>query len=175
MPSRRAGFLILDANVLIDYCAVDRTVLTLISRHVGQVFVPGTILEEVKGLDQSECDRLGLRVFEPGLDLLAAAGRRRPGLSYYDHLCLLVAKQGGWICVTNDGKLRRECRAESVPVLWGLEPMVMLVGTGHLSASEAIRVAAAIHVENPLYITTDVLKRFRRKIEVALARVSRGR
>ena len=69
--------------------------------------------------------------------MLAAAGRRRPGLSYYDHLCLLVAKQGGWTCVTNDGKFRRDCMAEKVPVLWGLEPMVELVAGGHLNAAEA--------------------------------------
>jgi hypothetical protein len=95
MAVPRQGFLILDANVLIDYCAADRTVLTLISRHVGQVHVPVELLEEVKALDEGECERLGLRVFEPELELLMMAGKRRPCLSYYDHLCLLVAKQGG--------------------------------------------------------------------------------
>ena len=108
MAALPSGFLILDANVLIDYCATDRSILTLISRHVGQIHVPVELLEEVKALDESECDRLGLHVFEPELEQLAAAGKRRPGLSYYDHLCLLVAKQGGWTCVTNDGKLRRD-------------------------------------------------------------------
>jgi predicted nucleic acid-binding protein len=159
------GFLILDANVLIDYCATERNILTLISRHVGQVHVPAELLEEVKGLDESECDRLGLRVFEPELDMLVAAGKRRPGLSYYDHLCLLVAKQGGWTCVTNDGKLRRDCAAENVPVLWGLEPMIELVASEHLSESEARRVATEIHKENRLYITAGVLKTFIQKVE----------
>ena len=92
MAALPSGFLILDANVLIDYCATDRSILTLISRHVGQIHVPVELLEEVKALDESECDRLGLHVFEPELEQLAAAGKRRPGLSYYDHLCLLVAK-----------------------------------------------------------------------------------
>ena len=174
MAALPPGFLILDANVLIDYCATDRTILTLISRHVGQIHVPVELLEEVKALDESEYDRLGLHVFEPELELLAAAGKRRPGLSYYDHLCLLVAKQGGWTCVTNDGKLRRECAAEKVPVLWGLEPMIDLVGAGFITVAEARRVALAIQKENPLYITATVIKRFGQRIEAAARRRRRG-
>jgi len=65
MAALPPGFLILDANVLIDYCATERSILTLISRHVGQIHVPVELLEEVKALDESECDRLGLHVFEP--------------------------------------------------------------------------------------------------------------
>jgi predicted nucleic acid-binding protein len=167
MAALPSGFLILDANVLIDYCATDRSILTLISRHVGQIHVPVELLEEVKALDESECDRLGLHVFEPELEQLAAAGKRRPGLSYYDHLCLLVAKLGGWTCVTNDGKLRRECAAEKVPVLGGREPMIALVWGAHLTVAEARRVALAIQVENPLYITATVIKKFAQRIEVA--------
>jgi predicted nucleic acid-binding protein len=167
MPALPPGFLILDANVLIDYCATDRSILTLISRHVGQIHVPVELLEEVNALDESECDRLGLHVFEPDLEQLAAAGKRRPGLSYYDHLCLLVAKLGGWTCVTNDGKLRRECAVEKVPVLWGLEPMIALVGAGHLTVAEAKKVALAIQKENPLYITTAVIRKFVQRIEGA--------
>jgi hypothetical protein len=40
MAAQPAGLLILDANVLIDYCAADSRILTLISRHVGQIHVP---------------------------------------------------------------------------------------------------------------------------------------
>jgi hypothetical protein len=134
---------------------------------VGEIHVPVELLEEVNGLDEGECDRLGLRVFEPELELLAAAGKRRPGLSYYDHLCLLVAKQGGWTCVTNDGKLRRDCLAEKVPALWGLEPMIDLVRSGHLTAADAKRVAATIQGVNPLYITAGVIRRFNQQIEEA--------
>jgi hypothetical protein len=143
------GFLILDANVLIDYCAADRTILTLISSHVGQVHVPVELLEEVKALDEGECERLGLRVFEPELELLMTAGKRRPGLSYYDHLCLI---------------------AENVPVLWGLEPMIDLVGSGNLTVAEAKKIAHTIQTENPLYITAAVVGRFLQKIETVARR-----
>jgi rRNA-processing protein FCF1 len=160
-------FLVLDANVLIDYCASDRSILTLISRHVGQVQVPSVLLEEVDDLDPSECDRLGLTTVELLVDLLGAAGRHRSGLSYYDHLCLLAAKQSGWVCVTNDGRLRRECKVENVPILWGLEPMIDLVRDGHLSANDARRVASAIHTSNPRFITSAIVAAFEKKIRAA--------
>lgn len=159
--------LILDANVLIDYCATDRWVLTLISKHVGQINVPSALLDEVEDLDASECDRLSIHVVEPSLELLAGAGKRRPGLSYYDHLCLLAAKEGGWICVTNDGRLRRECAVEKVTVRWGLEPMVELVSGGHMTAGQAYEVATRIHESNPRFITKDIVNRFATRIRTA--------
>jgi len=155
---------ILDSNVLIDYCEADRTVLTLAARHVGPIHVPSVLLDEVEGVDASECERLGLVVVESESSLLAAAGRRRPGLSYYDHVCLLSAKAEGWTCVTNDGRLRRECRAEKVPVWWGLELMVPLVSDRHLTAAAAAAVAQAIQAANPLYITDEILRRFAARI-----------
>jgi predicted nucleic acid-binding protein len=170
MARQPPGLLILDANVRIDYCAADSTILTLISRHLGQVHVPVELLEEVKALDASECDRLGLHVIEPENAMLAAAGKHRPGLSYYDHLCLLVAKQGGWICVTNDGRLRRECGVEGVPVLWGLEPMIALVEMGQITAAEAKKVARAVQKENPFYITEAVILRFSQRIDAVTRR-----
>jgi len=60
-------------------CDADRSVLTLASRHIGQIHVPSLLLDEVEGLDESECERLGLLVVEPEGALLAAAGRQRPG------------------------------------------------------------------------------------------------
>jgi predicted nucleic acid-binding protein len=160
MAASASSFLILDANVLIDYCAADRTVLTLVSQHVGRIHVPSVLLEEVDDLDESECGRLGLEVVQLSIDLLTLAGIRRPGLSYYDHLCLLAAKAGGWICVTNDGRMRRECGVDGVRVLWGLEPMVDLVSAGHMSAAEAEDVANRIHRANPLFITKEIVSRF---------------
>jgi predicted nucleic acid-binding protein len=160
MSGAGGRFLILDANVLIDYCAADRWVLTLISQHVGRINVPAALLDEVDDLDASECDRLGIQVVELPLELLATAGKRRPGLSYYDHLCLLAAKQGAWTCVTNDGRLRRECAVESVPVLWGLEPMLDLIARRHLTVAQAHEVAERIHASNPLYITKEIVGRF---------------
>jgi hypothetical protein len=118
----------------------------------------------VDDLDASECDRLGLQLVEPSMELLTGAGKRRAGLSYYDHLCLLAAKSAGWTCVTNDGRLRRECGVDGVSVLWGLEPMVDLVGGGHMSVEQACEVAARIQQANPLFITATIVKRFAARV-----------
>jgi hypothetical protein len=126
--------------------------------------VPSVLLDEVDGLDESECERLGLVVVEPEGALLVAAARRRSGLSYYDHVCLLAAKAGGWTCITNDGRLRRECTADKVPVWWGLELMVPLVAGRHLTIPAAMAVAEAIQTTNPLYITKEIVRRFEMRI-----------
>jgi len=157
---------VLDSNVLIDYCAADRSMLTLVSRHVGIIHVPSVLLEEIgEDLDESECERLGIVVVEPEVELLVAAGKRRPGLSYYDHVCLLAAKQNRWTCVTNDGRLRRECRSEQIPILWGLEIMFPLVADGHLTRNAARSVARAIAAANPVFITTEIIARFDARVE----------
>jgi len=173
MTTAQPVLLILDANVLIDYCGADRSILTLISDRVGRIHVPSVLLEEVDDLDESECDRLSLHLIEPSLELLTGAGKRRPGLSYYDHLCLLAAKEAGWTCVTNDGRLRRECGVEGVGVLWGLEPMVDLVADGHMTAPQAREVAERIHQANPLFITTEIVKRFVARVNAAAAKKGR--
>jgi len=173
MTTAQPVLLILDANVLIDYCGADRSILTLISDRVGRIHVPSVLLEEVDDLDESECDRLSLLLIEPSLELLTGAGKRRPGLSYYDHLCLLAAKEASWTCVTNDGRLRRECGVEGVGVLWGLEPMVDLVAGGHMTAPQAREVAERIHQANPLFITTEIVKRFVTRVNAAGAKKGR--
>jgi len=105
---------------------------------------------------------------------LDAAGRHRSGLSFEDRICLLVAKQSGWTCVSSDKKLRRECVAEKVAVLWGLEPMIALVRSGHLAVAEAKKAALAIQTGNPLFITDAVIEKFIRRIEAA-RRAAAGR
>jgi rRNA-processing protein FCF1 len=167
MAKLQSDLQILDANVLIDYCSAERAILTMISENVGRIHVPTLLLEEVQALDASECDRLRLHVFEPEMELVSAAGKRRPGLSFYDHLCLLLAKQEAWTCVTNDGKLRRECGMDGVPVLWGLELMIGLVEMGQMTAADAKKVARAIQSANPFYITEAVIRRFSQRIETA--------
>ena len=167
---------VLDSNVLIDYCAADRTVLTLVSRHVAVIHVPSVLLEEVgDDLDESECERLGIVIVEPETELLVAAGKRRPGLSYYDHVCLLAAKQNRWTCVTNDGRLRRECTSERIPILWGLEIMVPLVTEGHLTRDAARSVARAIAASNPTFITKEIIARFDARLDRVRASRRRSR
>ena len=66
--------------------------------------------------------------------MLAEAAQSRRGLSYQDHQCLILAPTHGWLCVTNDRRLRKVGAEDGVDVLWGLETLAMLVECGGLPA-----------------------------------------
>jgi rRNA-processing protein FCF1 len=157
-------FLLVDANVLIDFVKSDLSVLGIASRHIGEVYVLSTVLDEVEGLDETDCERFGLRVIEPELAQLMAAARRKGALSTQDHLCLILARERGWVCVTNDGALRKACQSEGVQVLWGLELMLEIVKLGKLSAREAMDVAILIQRANPFHITEAIVAKFAEKL-----------
>src|SRR3990172_755989 len=130
--SRRTSFL-LDANVLIDFSHAGFEILRVLADGVGRLHVPLPVLrEEVDPSGEEDWPALGVTVVEPDLSIAAAAATRRPGLSFHDHLCLLLARAQGWTCVTNDGRLRRECQAEGIPVCWGLELVTLAVEAGGL-------------------------------------------
>ena len=101
--------LIADANVLIDYVNSDVSVLALLAQHAGPLYVATPVLEKVEGLDRSECERLGMVVIEPTLDQLLEAGQARGRLAFDDRVCLILARDRAWSCVTNDKALRRAC------------------------------------------------------------------
>jgi hypothetical protein len=156
-----AALFILDASVLIDLCAVDRPVLRLISKHVGQLHVSAPMLaEELPGLTADDCRDLEIVVVEPELDVLVAAAVRRPGLSFHDHLCLLLAKTRTWTCLTNDGRLRRECKSMSVMCQWGLDPVVALVIGRHLDRGHAKALLAALKARSPGHYTDAIVAKF---------------
>jgi predicted nucleic acid-binding protein len=157
-------YLILDANVLIDYFKSDPSVLKVVSSHLGELFVALPVLEEVKEVDQSLLESFGVVVVVPELDILLEAEIKKGALSFQDRVCLLLAKKGGWSCVSNDKPLRRECETESIPVMWGLEMMILLVEVGKLDQNTAFEVANKIHLENPKYIGKGVLEDFKVKI-----------
>ena len=105
-----------------------------------------------------------MSVIEPELEQLIRAGATRGRLSFGDHLCLIVASDGGYACMTNDRALRSACDAEQVETIWGLELMTKLVELRILSAGEALAVAGKIHEANPLHITANLIARFKRKV-----------
>ncbi|MGI5862446.1 MAG: hypothetical protein ACOX6T_10375 [Myxococcales bacterium] len=163
--------LLIDANVLIDLCEADRTVIRLISQHVGQVLVPLPVLrEEVDQIDEAECPDLGIVLIEPSLQTAAEAATRRGGLSFHDHLCLLLARDKGAACVTNDRRLRRECAAENVPVRWGLETVALLVDVGALTPEAAEEIGDAVQQASSQFITDPVIERFHARIGLKTTR-----
>ena len=155
---------IVDACVLIDFVETDRSLLRLISQHVGQIRVPSPVLGEVRQLTRDSAEEVGLVVVEPALDVaLQAAERGTPGLSFQDELCLRVAAAEGWTCVTNDRRLRVECEARSVYVRWGLELLLLLVEARVLGTNEAIDAVRAMASLNPRLARKVVLS-FERKV-----------
>ena len=165
----RAG-LVIDANVLIDYAATDESVLTLAARHLGRLIVALPVLDEVELLDAAACDRLGIEVVEPTLEQLLEAGAERGRLSFEDRLCLIVARDAGWRCVTNDRRLRAACEAASIPVMWSLELLLELVITGQFPPDQAIAIAEELHGISPRHITSDIVADFRGRIKERLPR-----
>ena len=164
-PDRRC--LLVDSNVLIDYQRSDLSVITLVTRHVGDVCVHTVVLDEVDGLDEADLLDLGVRVVEPDHGHLEAAREARagrPGLSLADGLCVVLARESGWECVTNDRALRRVCTSAGVSVRWGLELMVGLVECQALGADEAAEIAGAIHEANPFHVGKEVVERFVAKL-----------
>lgn len=161
MGTQRAAAIygVLDANILIDYVQTDPLVLKLLSHHIGQLAVLDYVLAEVNQLDESDCSELGIKVIEVDTQDLIAAGSPRKGLSFQDSLCLVVCGRYSLACITNDGKLRRECSKEGIAVFWGLELMTILVRNGHLTKNQAQKIVLEMHQNNP-YITAKVVQDF---------------
>ena len=159
-----SAWFIADANVLIDYAKTSPAILGLVAKHLGPVYVAADVLEEVEQLDEAQCQSIGLTVVDGNLAQLTEASQRGGQLSFEDKLCLVLARDNGWACLSNDGPLRDACKAQGVPVIWGLEIMLSLVEGGHLKAVDAIKVAQDIHSVNPMYITVKILSTFQKKV-----------
>jgi hypothetical protein len=156
----RGRILIVDANVLIDYASTDDTVLALASVHLGEIVVPRPVLGEVDAMDEADCDRLGLRIVDPTLEQLLEAASQRGRLSFEDHVCLVVARDNGWTCVTSDGRLRAACVDVGIEVMWSLDLLVALVRVEALPADDAIAIASELHRLSPRFITDAILAEF---------------
>lgn len=155
--------LIIDAVALIDFCKSDPTVLKLISTHLGQLYLATPVLEEVRQINEEACAALGIILVEPRFEQVVEAASMRGTLSFEDRVCLLLAKENGWTCLTNDKPLRKQCQAEGVKVLWGLETLVYLVKSSALAPLAAKEIAVKIHQTNR-FLTGDILKQFLAKI-----------
>ena len=155
--------LVPDANVLIDYAEGDKEVLSLIARHIAAMHVPSPVLEEVRKLPAREAARLGVEVIQPTLAQATEAAQATGPTSFKDRLCLVVARDNGWACLTNDKPLRKACQKAGIRCIWGLEAMALLVQAGRLSPKRAWAAAQRIAASSP-YITKALLGRFKEQI-----------
>lgn len=98
MGDSNVEILIVDANVLIDFCQADPSVLTLIVRHVAVINVAEPVLDEVDQLDRMAAEALGIRVVAPDFACFTRAAQlaQRSPLQFQDWVCLLLAEEHGW-------------------------------------------------------------------------------
>lgn len=165
--------LIADANVLIDFMDADPSILEMLAKETGPLMIAAQVLSKVDQLDTTTCESMGLLIVEPNIDqIFEAAGQRQAGLAFDDQVCLVLARDHDWCCVTNDRALRAACASARVDVRWGLEVMLPLVAQRALPSQEAIEVALAIQQNNRAYITDSIVTRF--KMRVAEAAPSKG-
>ena len=157
---RKPAVLLADADVLIDYRESDLAILALVARHFGRLAVLPPVLDEVRGVTAKECGRLGIEIVEVETERMLLAAEVESSVSFNDRLCLVVCREEGWTCLTNDGALRRLCKRHDVETRFGLGLMVDLVEARALTRRRAVAVARRIRVSNPLHITDRVLDRF---------------
>ena len=93
-----------------------------------------------------------------------AATRAGP-LSHDDWTCLLVCEESGWICLTNDSALIRECGKVGVTCRRGLRLMLNLVHKGALTKRVAIQIVHRISTTNPHHIGAPIVSRFLQELE----------
>lgn len=137
----------------------------MVNHHLGRVCIARSVLQEAPALSEADCHDLGLQIVDGSVKQLLEAGEERGALSFNDRLCLILASAGGWACVTNDKALRKACGERSIPVLWGLEPMIELVARGVLPRERALETARAVQRSNPQHITPDILQRFEARLD----------
>ncbi|MGE5417084.1 MAG: hypothetical protein ACM3UZ_10030 [Acidobacteriota bacterium] len=166
MQKNVSSLLILDANVLIDFCVTDISLLSLICNYVGQIYLPTPIVDEVTDVNEDRFVEWGIKIIEPELDQVAlAAGEDRSPLSFEDKICLIMAKQNGWTCVTNDKPLRQKCEEEGIPLIWGIELICILAESGGLPVNSAKEVISKIKTYNPKYITDSIVAKAFKRLE----------
>ena len=152
--------LLADADVLIDYRESELAILELVAEHLGRLAVLSSVLDEVRGVTPTQCARLGIEIIEVETERMLQATEVESSVSFNDRLCLIVCREEGWTCVTNDGALRRLCKRHGVETRFGLGLMADLVKAGVLTRRRAVAVARRIQASNPLHINDRVLNRF---------------
>ncbi len=155
---------VLDANVLIDYANSDPWVIGKVCDYLGGAGVCTVVLDEADDFTEELVEATGVITIDLTSQQLVEAYAGAGPLSPQDRMCLIAARDFGFTCVTNEKALRRTCESQGVPVLWGLELMVLLMQKGRMAPADAERVANDIKISNPHHITDEILRRFTRRL-----------
>lgn len=158
--------LLADANVLIDYRdAGELEILSLAAHHLGRLAVVSEVLGEVRDVTAEDCAQLGVEVVEASTEQFFQARDLGSNVSFNDALCLVVCRDGGWTCVTNDRALQRLCQQRGVATRFGLGLLVDLVAAKAITRGRAEGVSRQIQARNPLHIHERVVARLRMELD----------
>ena len=160
-------YLLLDTNIVVDYLKADKTLFSLVSQYVGEVFYADAMAAEIKQLEgRAAYEEIGIRLapVDPS-DISEAKNRKlRGALSEYDWICFFTAKRLGYCCVTNDGDLRKQCEKEGVETIRGGKLIIELCRNGGVTKDRAKEIGRDIKNGNP-WITDAWLAAFIAKID----------
>lgn len=161
--------LLAEVNLLMDYCeSGNRAVLSLVTERIAPLAVVSTVLDGVRGINTDDCTSLGISVVEPTREQLERATCVDSPVSFSDRICVVVCRDEGWTCVTNDKALERLCDESEVPTRFGLNLLADLVATGAITRRRAAFVARRIHDVNPNHINDRALSCFLVRLDPAL-------
>ncbi len=141
--------IVIDATALIDFLGSERSILHLISKHLGKLHVTRPVFEEVADLHKSQCEPLGITIVDLTLAQYQEADSLVDGLSFEDCTCFVLARDNEWGCITNDKRLRSECCRHGIDCLWGLETIAKLVQNLALTPTKAYTIGKTICQLNP--------------------------
>ena len=149
----RMEILLADANVLIDLLNANALgrVGDLIRHDLAAVHLPRIVYDEVSTvISESQIADLGIIILPVEIALMERVTRYHDmRLSYPDRSLLLIAKDNGYTVWSNDRRLRENCGANGVRVLWEFEALRWLVERDFMSAADLVAVAARVEESNP--------------------------
>jgi rRNA-processing protein FCF1 len=165
---KKPEILLFDANVLIDLCNADKSLLKKLNDKLFDIYIPDLIISEVNNLDTSELKDFGINILNTPISILNQANFIKASCSLQDTVCLIQAKNNHYSLATNDKKLRKECIKAGIKIYWGLELILILAEAGDLTKSKALKNVHIIANKNKV-ITKELVKDFEKKLKIKLA------
>lgn len=147
-----SSILLLDSCVVIDFVKAKGNLFFLLSRYIGEVFVPDKLVSEfIAECAVDNLSDIGLNIVhvDPNDELDALARSSSGKLSPEDWACLLTAKRLDCVCVTNDKALRNKCLEFDVKTEYGLNLLLQLRKAEGLTKNEALEILESIFLLNP--------------------------
>lgn len=158
--------LVVDANVLIDYVRSEPEMLRLAATHIGSLLVPSPVALKVRrSWSEQDIELGGLQITVPTKEQFEEAADKPPNPAFDDWCCLIVARDCCGECVTNDSRLRRECTAAGVKVLYGMELLLELAHLKIITANDARRCAGLIQKTSPGFFHVKIMEEFDRRLK----------